>query len=94
MIWQDLVFLGGSVFSIVVLPPTLRDTTARVPLGTSLPSAGLGLLYGITFFTMRMARSGAGALATGVLWSLIAGRRSPARQSDPPGDDASTASGA
>ncbi|WP_134672067.1 hypothetical protein [Halorussus marinus] len=38
-IWQDLVFLAGSAFSIVVLAPTLTDRTARIPLGTSLPSA-------------------------------------------------------
>ncbi len=77
MIWQDLIFTIGSVFSIVVLAPSLRDETASIPLGTSLPSALIGLVYGSTFFTMGMTFSAAGSLATGVLWSLIATLRSP-----------------
>lgn len=77
MIWQELVFLLGSASSIVVLGPTIRDASARVPRGTSIPSAGLGVLYAITFATMDMTVSAAGALLTGVLWSLIAVLRSP-----------------
>jgi len=77
MMWQDLVFLGGSVFSLFVLVPTLRDSMAHVPLGTSLPSAVIGLLYGTTFFTMGMTFSGAGALVTGLMWSAVAALRSP-----------------
>lgn len=75
--WQDLVFLGGSVCSLFVLVPTLRDSMAHVPLGTSLPSAAIGLVYGTTFFTMGMPFSGAGALLTGLLWSAVAALRSP-----------------
>ena len=77
MIWQELVFTVGSVFSILVLAPTLTDRMASIPLGTSLPSAFLGLVYGSTFFTMGMTFSATGSLATGVLWSLIAALRSP-----------------
>lgn len=77
MIWQDLVFTVGSIFSILVLMPALRDRMASIPLGTSVPSALLGLMYGLTFFTMGMVFSAAGSLATGFLWSLIAAVRSP-----------------
>ena len=77
MIWQDLIFTVGSVFSIVILTPTLRDKMATIPLGTSVPSALIGLVYGSTFFTMGMTFSAAGSLATGVLWTLIAALRSP-----------------
>ena len=77
MIWQDLIFTVGSVFSIIVLTPTLRDKMATIPLGTSVPSALIGLVYGSTFFTMGMTFSAAGSLATGVLWTLIAALRSP-----------------
>lgn len=77
MIWQDLIFTAGSVFSIVVLAPTLKDKMATIPLGTSLPSALIGLVYGSAFFTMGMTFSAAGSFATGVLWSLIAALRSP-----------------
>ncbi len=31
MMWQDLIFLAGSVLSIVFLAPTVRDATANIP---------------------------------------------------------------
>ena len=77
MMWQDLVFMAGSSLSIVFLAPTLRDSSARVPLGTSLPSMGIGLVYATTFFTLGMRFSAVGALAAGTMWSLIALFRSP-----------------
>ena len=78
MMWQDLVFMLGSGLSIVFLAPTLRDASANVPLGTSLPSMGIGFVYGMTFFTLGMTFSAAGAVAAGTMWSLIALFRSPA----------------
>lgn len=78
MLWQDFIFLAGSILSIVFLAPTLRDTEALVPLTTSLPSMGIGLVYGTTFSTLGMTFSAAGAFAAGVMWSLIALIRSPA----------------
>ncbi|WP_205427561.1 hypothetical protein [Halorussus sp. MSC15.2] len=77
MIWQDAVFLCGSVFSLVVLVPTLRDSMANVPLGTALPSATIGFVYGTAFFTLGMTMSAVGSVLTGVMWSLIAALRSP-----------------
>ncbi|MBZ6494962.1 hypothetical protein [Natrinema longum] len=77
MMWQDFVFMVGSGLSIVFLAPTLRDSSARVPLGTSLPSMGIGFVYGLTFVTLGMRFSAAGAVAAGTMWSLIALFRSP-----------------
>ncbi|WP_222915724.1 hypothetical protein [Natrinema sp. SYSU A 869] len=77
MMWQDLVFMIGSSLSIVFLAPTLRDSSARVPLGTSLPSMGIGFVYSMTFFTLGMTFSATGAFAAGSMWSLIALIRSP-----------------
>lgn len=77
MIWQDVVFLAGNAFSLAVLVPTLKDEMANVPLGTALPSAIIGLLYGVTFFTLGMGLSAAGAVMTGLMWSCIAYLRSP-----------------
>lgn len=77
MLWQDFIFLAGSMLSIVFLAPTLRDTEARVPLATSMPSMGIGLIYGITFSTLGMTFSAVGAFAAGMMWSLIALCRSP-----------------
>ncbi|ELY65741.1 hypothetical protein [Natrinema versiforme] len=77
MMWQDFVFMLGSGLSIVFLAPTLRDSSARVPLGTSLPSMGIGFVYSVTFFTLGMTFSAAGAFAAGSMWSMIALFRSP-----------------
>ena len=77
MMWQDFVFMAGSSLSIVFLAPTLRDASARVPLGTSLPSMGIGMVYGFTFFTLGMTFSALGALSAGTMWALIATLRSP-----------------
>nr|WP_306060610.1 hypothetical protein [Natronococcus sp. AD5] len=77
MMWQDLVFLAGSVLSLFFLVPTLRDSMAHIPLGTSLPSATIGFVYGTTFLSLGMTFSGAGAMATGLMWSAIAMLRSP-----------------
>lgn len=77
MMWQDLVFMVGSSLSIVFLAPTLRDADAQVPLGTSLPSMAIGMVYGVTFSTLGMPFSALGAFAAGTMWSLIAVVRSP-----------------
>ncbi|AFZ72637.1 hypothetical protein [Natronobacterium gregoryi] len=77
MMWQDFVFLIGSGLSVVFLAPTLRDATARVPLGTSLPSMAIGFVYGLTFVSLGMTFSAAGSIAAGTMWSLIALVRSP-----------------
>ncbi|MDQ2049123.1 hypothetical protein RBH26_01365 [Natronolimnohabitans sp. A-GB9] len=45
MDWQDLIFLGGSLLTVVVLLPTIRDLEARIPLETSLPKVGLAIVY-------------------------------------------------
>ena len=86
--WQDFVFLGGSVFSLIVLVPTLQDSMATVPLGTTVPSAAIGLIYGTAFFTLGMNFSAAGSLLTGIMWSLIAYLRSPHRFNDTPSEAA------
>ncbi|GAA0200780.1 hypothetical protein ACFFQF_01305 [Haladaptatus pallidirubidus] len=77
MMWQDVVFLAGSVFSLLVLVPTLRDSMANIPLGTSLPSATIGVVYGTAFFSLGMSLSAVGSFLTGIMWSLIAALRSP-----------------
>lgn len=77
MMWQDFVFMAGSLFSLVFLLPTLRDSMANVPLGTSLPSAAIGFIYGGTFISLGMLYSGLGAICAGTMWSAIALLRSP-----------------
>ena len=77
MMWQDLVFMTGSALSLFFLLPTLRDSMAHVPLGTSLPSATIGFVYGGTFMSLGMTLSGVGAMCAGLMWSAIALLRSP-----------------
>lgn len=69
--WQDLIFLLGSIFSIVSLTPTLRSAVASIPWATSLPSAAIGLVYGTTYMTLDMTLSAVGSLLAGLMWSLI-----------------------
>ncbi|WP_458186162.1 hypothetical protein [Haladaptatus sp. NG-WS-4] len=54
------------MFSLVVLVPTLRDEMATIPLGTDLPSAVIGLIYGTAFATLGMTLSAFGAVLTGL----------------------------
>lgn len=77
--WQDFIFLTGSIISIVSLTPTLRSAVASVPLATSLPSALIGIVYGLTYFSLGMTFSALGALAAGLMWSLILAFRRPTR---------------
>ena len=77
MIWQDLVFLVGSMTSVMFLYPTLRDAAARVPRATSIPSMLIGGVYSMTFFTMGMEFSALGSFSACTMWSLIAAFRAP-----------------
>ncbi len=77
MIWQDFVFLVGSMTSVLFLYPTLRDTAARVPRETSIPSMLIGGAYSFTFLTLGMTFSAVGSFAACTMWSLIAAFRAP-----------------
>lgn len=81
MIWQDFVFLAGSMLSVFFLWPTLRDAASRVPRATSIPSMLIGGAYAFTFFTMGMHFSAFGAFAACTMWSLIAAFRAPDSES-------------
>lgn len=76
--WQDFVFLTGSIISIISLTPTLRSAVASVPWATSLPSATIGLVYGGTYLSLGMTFSATGSFAAGLMWSLILAFRRPA----------------
>ncbi|WP_081655645.1 hypothetical protein [Halopiger goleimassiliensis] len=77
MAWQDLIFLVGSLLTVVVLVPAARDVEARIPLVTSLPKMALGAVYAVTFASLGMYLAAVGLVATGVMWWLIAAFRSP-----------------
>ncbi|WP_049890685.1 hypothetical protein [Natrinema versiforme] len=81
--WQDLIFLAGSVLSIVFLAPTVRDATANIPLGSSVPSMTIGAIYAVTYATMGMTFSAAGSLGVAMMWSLIVSYRSPSPHDGP-----------
>ncbi|ELY83509.1 hypothetical protein [Natrinema altunense] len=81
--WQDLIFLAGSVLSIVFLAPTVRDATANVPLGSSVPSMTIGAIYAMTYATMGMRFSALGSLGVATMWSLIVSYRSPGPHDGP-----------
>lgn len=83
MMWQDLVFLAGSVLSIVFLAPTVRDATAQIPLGSSIPSMTIGSIYAVTYATMGMSFSALGSFGVATMWSLIVCYRSPGPHDGP-----------
>ncbi|ELZ02870.1 hypothetical protein C482_04386 [Natrialba chahannaoensis JCM 10990] len=77
MMWQDFVFMIGSGLSVVFLGPTLANASARVPLGTSIPSMAIGYVYTFTFLTLGMTFSALGTFTAGTMWALITMFRSP-----------------
>lgn len=77
MVWQDFVFMAGSLLSVAFLYPTLRNAAARVPRATSVPSMLIGGAYSFTFFTLGMRFSALGAFAACTMWSLIVWFRAP-----------------
>lgn len=81
MIWQDFVFLVGSMTSVMFLYPTLRDKASQVPRATSIPSMLIGGVYSLTFFTLGMQFSAFGSFAACTMWSLIALFRNPESES-------------
>lgn len=82
MIWQDFVFLIGSMTSVMFLYPTLRDSASQVPRATSVPSMIIGGAYSLTFFTLGMTFSAFGSFAACTMWSLIAAFRNPDAETD------------
>ncbi|MFC6766559.1 hypothetical protein [Natrinema soli] len=83
MMWQDLIFLAGSVLSIVFLAPTVRDVTANIPLASSVPSMTIGAIYAATYATMGMRFSALGSFGVATMWSLIVSYRSPGPHDGP-----------
>lgn len=83
MMWQDLVFLAGSVLSIVFLAPTVRDVTANIPLASSVPSMAIGTVYAGAYATLGMTFSAVGSLGVAMMWSLIVCYRSPGPHDGP-----------
>ncbi|RBI64142.1 hypothetical protein [halophilic archaeon] len=81
--WQDFVFLGGSIVIMLSLVPTLRDEDASVPLRTSLPSVVVLFAQTIAFATIGLTASAVGTGMGFVLWTLIAKRKSPVRERRP-----------
>lgn len=77
MMWQDFIFLVGSMTSVMFLYPTLRDAASQVPRATSIPSMIIGAVYSFTFLTLGMTFSAFGSFAACTMWSLIAAFRGP-----------------
>ncbi|WP_226004958.1 hypothetical protein [Natrinema salinisoli] len=77
MVWQDGIFMAGSLLSVVFLAPALRNVNTRLPLATTVPKMALGVVYAVTFATMGMSLAAGGLLATGGMWFLLAAYRSP-----------------
>ena len=75
--WQDAVFFAGSVLTAVALGPLLRNSSACVPLGTSVSTAALRAAYAAAFLSLGMTWSALGVALVSVLWGLVALYRRP-----------------
>jgi len=77
MVWQDMIFLAGSLLSVGFLAPTIRNAGACVPRATSVPSVVIGFVYSLTFLSLGMEFSAFGSFAACGMWSLIVYFRGP-----------------
>jgi len=69
--WQDGVFtLGGLLFAIALLP-TILNPSAFIPRVTSILTAAVLTVYGLTFLTLKLKLSTISTLLTGVMWWII-----------------------
>ncbi|WP_227374262.1 hypothetical protein [Haladaptatus halobius] len=70
--WQEYVFLAGSIVIMISLVPTIRDEEAKVPLRTSVPSVLVLFVQTLAFLSMGLTFSAVGTGMGFGLWSLIA----------------------
>lgn len=89
MVSAEIVFLGASVFQIVFTLPMLLDRGSTVPRGTSIPTALVWFVYGITYFAISFPLAGIASVVGGILWGFVAvyRNRSPEQDSDYLTDD-------
>jgi hypothetical protein len=70
MIWQDAVFSVGSiVFAIALVPATLHKD--KPPLTTSIPTALVLGIFGLTYTTLNLWYSAATTAMTCLLWTIL-----------------------
>lgn len=72
MVAAEIVFLAATVFQIVFTVPTLLDRGATVPRETSIPTALVWYVYGVTYFTISYPLAGIASIVGGSLWGLVA----------------------
>lgn len=71
----DAIFtVGGIIFAVGLLPACLNQET-RMPLRTSLPTAVVLFIYGLTFAYMGLAWSALSSGVTSNMWFFLAARR-------------------
>lgn len=73
MKWQDVVFSAGSLVFLVSLVPTLIGTK-QPSLWTSIPTALVLWVFGVTYSTLQFHFSAIVTFASASLWVGIATR--------------------
>ena len=72
MVSAETVFLAATTFQIIFTLPTLFDRGSTVPRETSIPTAIVWLVYGVTYFTISYPLAGIASIVGGTLWGLVA----------------------
>lgn len=84
MAWQEFVLLCGSLLANMALVPTLRDSTARVPMRTSATTAAILTVQTTMFVSLGLVTTAVGTAIGTVCWLGIFALRSELRDSGLP----------
>lgn len=74
MIWQDIVITAGTLILSVALIPTVLGKQ-KPPLLSSLPIAIVLATFAVSFTTLGMVASGAGAALQSLTWVILVVQR-------------------
>lgn len=70
--WQDWVFTVGSAFFTVSLVPSLVDSSYRLSLWTSAPTALFLFVFAATKWNLRLRFAAVSETVTASMWVLMA----------------------
>lgn len=69
--WQDYVFTFGALVFSIALIPALRSKE-KPPIITSLPTATILFVFGVTYSTLDLWLSMAASIVNGLIWGTLA----------------------
>jgi hypothetical protein len=71
-IWQDWVFLVGTIFFDIAAAISLINPSTVVPLFSSIATAVVGVALGYTQYTLNLKITSIASYVNALIWALIA----------------------